>query len=1026
MFSPSKNGSAIRKCICNARYLSKRYNFLSKLRQSHRCNVQARHCASVSALQRVESYKPGECIHGFTVEKIVNVPELYLSAVKLSHDATGAQYLHVAREDSNNVFSVAFRTTPMDSTGVSHILEHSALCGSQKYPCRDPFFKMLNRSLSTFMNAFTGSDYTVYPFSTQNSTDFSNLMSVYLDATFFPKLQEQDFRQEGWRLENEDNQDPTSPIIFKGVVYNEMKGAMASADSLFATHCQNKLFPSHTYSHNSGGDPSCIPDLTWQQLKQFHASHYHPSNARFYTYGNRPLEESLQQIDTQVLRRFGKIQPDTVVPDEARWTEPREAEVYCTLDPMAADPTKQTTVNVSYLLGRITDPFESFTASVLGTLLVSGPTSPFYKALLEANIGSDYSPVVGYDNSTKEASFSVGLQGIATEDVEKVKDIIQQTFQKVAVEGFDDKRIEAILHKIELSQKHQTTNFGLGLLMALLSCWNHEADPTDHLKINDMVTSFKHCLENNPKWLEEKVEEYFLKNQHRLTLVMKPKENFQQELDDQEAQKIVCLTENLSTNDRQTIFEDGLKLAEEQSKEDDPSCLPTLAISDIDRDIIRTVVDLQTLNNVSVQHCIQPTNGVVYFRAVASLHTLPDELLTYVPLFSSVITQMGAGDMSFHEFSQQEDLKTGGLGVKTYLCQHPESIHKLEKGITLSSYCLDNNTEEMFRLWQEIFLRPKLDDVDRFTTLVRMNASDLAMSLSNMGHSFAMSAAQSNITPVGHFSEIMSGMMQVKFLKSVAEMQDMSPVLQKLQQVSRHVLSTENMRCALNASPLFMDTASLHLERYLSQLPGEGAAHTACMQDIQFNPTMQKLHYELPFPVNYVSRAIEGVPYTHEDFASLRILARLMSSKFLHREIREKGGAYGGGASMGTSGAFTFYSYRDPNSEKTIKAFSDSIQWAVDANYSQQDIDEAKLSVFSAVDSPTAPSSKGMRLFSSHISDEIYQRHRQQLLAVTQDDMVKVAKKYLLKGDKMDGTALLGPANEFTKGDEQWTIKKEE
>ncbi|XP_071943029.1 presequence protease, mitochondrial-like isoform X2 [Antedon mediterranea] len=873
---------------------------------------------------------------------------------------------------------------------------------------------------------YSGSDYTAYPFSTQNSTDFSNLMSVYLDATFFPKLQQQDFRQEGWRLENENNQDSTSPIIFKGVVYNEMKGAMASSDSLFAMHSQNKLLPNHTYSHNSGGDPSCIPDLTWQQLKQFHASHYHPSNARFYTYGDLPLEDNLRQINEQVLSRFGKIQPDTTVPDEPRWTEPREAEVYCAVDPMAADPNKQTTISVSYLLASITDPFESFTASVLGSLLVSGPTSPFYKALIEANIGSDYAPNVGYDTSTKEASFSIGLQGIANENVAKVKEIIKKTFQQVVKEGFEDQRIEAILHKIELSQKHQTTSFGLGLMMALLPSWNHGSDPTDQLKINEIVTAFKRSLEENPALLQEKVKEYFLNNPHHLTLVMKPQEDYQQNLDDLEIKKTNDFSSNLSVEDKKKIFEDGIQLASEQSKVDDPSCLPTLAISDVDRNIMRTTIDYQILNGVSVQQCIQPTNGVVYFNAITSLHTLPNDLLIYVPLFSSVITQMGAGNMSFHEISQQEDLKTGGLGVHTHICQHPDSIHKVEKGIMLSSYCLDNNTEEMFKLWHDIFLRPKLEDVDRFTTLVRMNASDLAMSLSNSGHSYAMSAAQSHLSPVSHFNEILGGMKQVMFLKSIAELKDLNPVLQKLQQVASHVLCTENMRCALNASPIFMDTASLHLERFLSQLPGDGAGQTSFMQENPFTTTKQKLHYELPFPVNYISHAIEGIPFNHEDFASLRLLARLMSTKFLHREIREKGGAYGSGALMGTSGNFTFYSYRDPNSEKTLDAFKKCCEWAVDASYLDQDIDEAKLSVFSSVDSPTAPSSKGMRHFKNHVSDDVYQNHRQQLLGVTRDDMVRVAKSYLVNGDKMNGTALLGPDNEMTKNEHSWIIHKEE
>ncbi|XP_030055213.1 presequence protease, mitochondrial-like [Microcaecilia unicolor] len=237
---------------------------------------------SSSASERALQYKIGEKIHGFTIEQVTSVPELLLTAVKLSHDNTGAKYLHLAREDSENLFSVQFRTTPMDSTGVPHILEHTVLCGSEKYPCRDPFFKMMNRSLATFMNALTAADYTLYPFSTQNSKDFQNLLSVYLDAVFFPRLQELDFWQEGWRLEHENPTDAHSPLVFKGIVFNEMKGAFTSSESVFTQKLQNKLLPDHTYAVVSGGDPTYIPDLTWEQLKQFHATHYHPSNARCF------------------------------------------------------------------------------------------------------------------------------------------------------------------------------------------------------------------------------------------------------------------------------------------------------------------------------------------------------------------------------------------------------------------------------------------------------------------------------------------------------------------------------------------------------------------------------------------------------------------------------------------------------------------------------------------------------------------------------------------------------------------------
>ncbi|XP_054220465.1 presequence protease, mitochondrial isoform X3 [Homo sapiens] len=550
------------------------------------------------ACERALQYKLGDKIHGFTVNQVTSVPELFLTAVKLTHDDTGARYLHLAREDTNNLFSVQFRTTPMDSTGVPHILEHTVLCGSQKYPCRDPFFKMLNRSLSTFMNAFTASDYTLYPFSTQNPKDFQNLLSVYLDATFFPCLRELDFWQEGWRLEHENPSDPQTPLVFKGVVFNEMKGAFTDNERIFSQHLQNRLLPDHTYSVVSGGDPLCIPELTWEQLKQFHATHYHPSNARFFTYGNFPLEQHLKQIHEEALSKFQKIEPSTVVPAQTPWDKPREFQITCGPDSFATDPSKQTTVSVSFLLPDITDTFEAFTLSLLSSLLTSGPNSPFYKALIESGLGTDFSPDVGYNGYTREAYFSVGLQGIVEKDIETVRSLIDRTIDEVVEKGFEDDRIEALLHKIEIQMKHQSTSFGLMLTSYIASCWNHDGDPVELLKLGNQLAKFRQCLQENPKFLQEKVKQYFKNNQHKLTLSMRPDDKYHEKQAQVEATKLKQKVEALSPGDRQQIYEKGLELRSQQSKPQDASCLPALKVSDIEPTIPVTELDV-----VLTGHC---------------------------------------------------------------------------------------------------------------------------------------------------------------------------------------------------------------------------------------------------------------------------------------------------------------------------------------------------------------------------------------------------------------------------------------
>uniref|UniRef100_A0A672P090 Pitrilysin metalloproteinase 1 n=1 Tax=Sinocyclocheilus grahami TaxID=75366 RepID=A0A672P090_SINGR len=884
-----------------------------------------------SAGERALQYTVGQKIHGFTVKQVTAVPDLFLTAVKLSHDATGAQYLHAARDDSNNLFSVQFRTTPMDSTGVPHILEHTVLCGSQRFPCRDPFFKMLNRSLSTFMNAFTASDYTMYPFSTQNAKDFQNLLSVYLDAVFFPCLRELDFWQEGWRLEHETPTDPSSRLVFKGVVFNEMKGVFSDNERLYAQHLQNKLLPDHTYSVVSGGEPLAIPDLTWEQLKHFHATHYHPSNARFFTYGDLPLEQHLQQIEEEALSKFERTEPNTAVPPQTHWDKPRLDHVTCRPDALAPDPMKQNTLCMSYLLGET---------------------------------------------------------------------------------GFEEEQIEALLHKIEIQMKHQSTSFGLALASYIASCWNHDGDPVQLLKISENVSRFRQCLKENPRYLQDKVQHYFKDNTHRLTLTMSPDESFLEKQAEAEEQKLHQKIQNLSDADHKDIYEKGLQLLAAQSTAQDASCLPALKVSDIEPIIPYTPVQPGNAGGVPVQYCEQPTNGMVYFRAMCNLNSLPEDLKIYVPLFCSIITKLGCGELDYRQQAQRIELKTGGMSVSPQIIPDTDDLDLYEQGIILSSSCLERNLPDMFQLWSDIFNCPRFDDEQRLRVLVMMSAQELSNGISYSGHMYAMTRAARSLTPTADLQEAFSGMDQVKFMKRIAEMTDLTSVLRKLPRIKRHLLNPENMRCAVNATPQKMSEAAGEVERFIGNI--------AANRKERHNFSQSLDHLRVG---NLSHECVRAVPFTHADYASLCILARMMTAKFLHGEIREKGGAYGGGARMGGGGLFSFYSYRDPNSTQTLSAFRGGVEWARAAKFTQQDIDEAKLSVFSAVDAPVAPSDKGLGRFLNGITDEMKQRYRERLFAVTDKNLIDVAGRYLGVGQQTCGVAILGPENESIRKDPSWVVK---
>eukprot|EP00088_Acartia_fossae_P057236 TRINITY_DN6675_c0_g1_i1.p1 TRINITY_DN6675_c0_g1~~TRINITY_DN6675_c0_g1_i1.p1 ORF type:complete len:1010 (+),score=221.54 TRINITY_DN6675_c0_g1_i1:31-3060(+) len=947
------------------------------------------------------------------------ISEFDIDAILLEHNVTKAKYLHLACADSNNAFSINFRTTPMNSTGVAHILEHTTLCGSQKFPVRDPFMKMLNRSLSTFMNAMTGPDYTLYPFSTCNSQDFKNLMTVYLDSVFCPLLREQDFLQEGWRLENEDIADESSQLVIKGVVFNEMKGAYSNAQSLFGQHLLNNLLPDHTYSYSSGGFPMHIPSLSYEELKAFHAKHYHPSNSRIFTYGDIPLETHLETIDSY-LNRFEHLEMDTGVPLQARWNNPRIEKVTCAPDAMNPDPSKQSTVAVSYLLNDITDLKESFVLQVLGELLVDGPSAPFYKALIEPGIGSGFSPVSGYDNHIKESTFTVGLQNIADTDVDRVVETIDATLAEVVKEGFPKDRIDALLHSYELGLKHRSGNFGLNIIMNMTAYWNHSMDPVEYLRVNKTLEWFKSAIANDPEFLQKKVQQYFVDNKHKLVQSMKPEETFTENEEKEFLQLEDKLRSNLSDDDKSEIRQKALELLKSQDQKDDASCLPTLRIKDIPDEYTGAEVEHLTLaGGVPVQTSAQPTNQVAYFRALLDTSEVPDDLRPYLPLFASFLSKLGAKHLSYQDLDTQIELHTGGLGTSCNLAGDPSNLNSYTDTLLLSSHCLDKNIDSMFNLWNIIFEDLHLKDPQRVSTLVKMNATSAANGIAHAGHRYAMSTAAQAVNPVSARSEMYSGMDYVNLMSALST-QDGNAILAKFQALYKILMNKNSMKVALNMTGECKDQFLKSTDTFLAALPGQ-THPIKSTQASNFVAREDKIHHVVPFPINFTAQSVATVPYTHPDAAPLRVLASVMSSKYLHTEIREKGGAYGGGAVAG-SGTFTFYSYRDPKNLETFSVYRESGDWAAAGNMSQQDVEEGQLRVFQQLDGPVQPGYRGIRNFISDVDDQMFREHRLRVKAVTKEDLVRVATQYLVD-PACSGRALIGPAQTGLE-DLGWTTKK--
>lgn len=957
--------------------------------------------------------KVGDKQHGFVCEQVEELPDLRATLIRLRHEKTGAELIHFANEDDNNVFSVAFRTTPKDSTGVAHILEHTALCGSERFPVRDPFFSMLRRSLNSFMNAFTANDWTMYPFSTQNEKDYYNLMDIYLDASFFPKLTENAFKQEGWRYEFEEPGDSSSRLLFKGIVYNEMKGAMSDPSSLMNRRVQKALYPTSTYHYNSGGEPENIPDLDWKGLKSFHASYYHPSNSRFFTYGDLPLEKHLKTIDEKVLSRFEKDDTNTSVKEEKRLTKPARDEFTYPLDAESPDDLdKKSFVSVSWLTCKASDTFEVFTLDIISALLLGNPGAPLYKALMDSKLGTSLVPGTGYDDENMETNFSAGLQGTNPEDALKIEEIIIETLEKCAKNGFSDERIEAVIHQEELANKEITGNHypaGLHILFNLFGSWIHDGDPVKPLLINENIARLRDELKKGG-FLERKIREHLLDNPHRVSVVLRPDREHGKRDHENEMKRLAEVKERLSKDEKAAIIKEASILQKEQEAEEDISVLPTLELSDIPKEGRKVVTEIKKVGSRELYFFDQPTNGISYFRAVGDTSCIPEELKIYVPLFCSIVTRIGAAGLSYIEMGERIEAYTGGISASASIWDELDNLDNYSEVIDFSAKALVRNHDKMFEILTDIFSSPDFSDLSRLHMLIGQIKTSLENSVPGSGHSYARDLAARHLTPAAWRKEQWSGIHQLKFIKDLAAIkeEDLGEVAEKMSSIAAYLLNGKMLKLSAVTEERHFESFRKAIEGFLCVIPSKDSTS---LPTLPFSIDNAVEGWTTTVPVSYVANIFKTVPYSDEDSPKLQVLAKLLRSCYLHREIREKGGAYGGYASYSPSeGMFSFLSYRDPHIQRTLNVYNDSIAWVLEKRFSDEDLKEAILGVFGDIDKPLSPSGKGTREFIytlRGITDKMRQKRREDLLSITRDDIMFAAEKHLKEGINKSSVAVI-------------------
>ena len=933
------------------------------------------------------------------------IDSLNLTLQEFQHIKTGALHYHMEAENTENVFLVGFRTVPMDSTGVAHILEHTALCGSKKYPVRDPFFMMIRRSLNTFMNAFTSSDWTAYPFASQNKKDFNNLLDVYLDAVFFTRLDELDFLQEGHRIEFKEASNADSDLEYKGVVFNEMKGAMSSPVSVLWQEVSKYLYPTSTYHYNSGGEPQDIPDLTYQQLKDFHKTHYHPSNAVFMTFGDIPVSEHQEKFEAQALQYFEKLNVNISVKPEKRYLAPVSVEEAYAYDAVGDESIEDKTHHVmSWLLGPCTSLDDMMKANLLSQVLFDNSSSPLRQALEKTDLGAAPSPLCGLEDSNYEMCFLAGIEGSKVENAQAFETLVLDVLNDVAANGIPHEKLEAVLHQLELSQREvggDSYPFGLQLILSGLTAAIHRSDPSSLLNLDPVIESLREDIKD-PAFIKKLVGELLLENQHRVRLTLRPDENLSQRKEQAEKAHLASIKSALSDEDRQLVINRAQELEERQLQVDDPEVLPKVGLDDVPDEMSIPEATALPISGIDSTIYKQGTNGLVYHEVVCELPALTDDELAVLPYYSSCLTELGCGDKDYLQMQEIQSSVSGGIHAHHSIRAFTDDEQKVRAYYIISGKALNRNNKHLAELMCETLNNARFDEAERITELITQMRSRRERSVTGSGHALAMTAAASGLSPVAQLSHKFGGLAGIKTLKALDDSHHDEAAINKTMQLFKSIhekikASAKSYMLTLEADKV--DDVVAQFESVWNE-NSSAAIDTFTLAEIKQKTEQMWIANT---QVNFCAKAYPTVTMAHPDAAALSVLGGFLRNGYLHTAIREQGGAYGGGASHDTNiAAFKFYSYRDPRLAETLADFDNAISWVLDNQHEERQLEEAILGVIGSIDKPGSPAGEARSAFHNTLhgrSREKLQAFRKQVLEVSLDDLKRVTETYLKNGE---------------------------
>ena len=970
----------------------------------------------------------GHSVGPFVVEKVEWIEELQAAWIEWRHTSSRATIVHLRNEDPEKLFCLSFQTLPHSDNGAAHILEHTVLCGSRKYPIKDPFFAMTRRSLNTFMNALTGSDFTCYPAATLNEKDFFNLLSVYLDAVFHPKLEEMSFLQEGHRLEFATSDDPKSPLTYKGIVFNEMKGALASADSRLWHTMMKHLVTDLPYRYNSGGEPEAIATLTYQQLLDFHETYYHPSRCLFYLYGNIPVETTLMYLHENALKGCVPEPSLPAIPRQHRFKEPKmvEAPYPCNDE---GDPEDKHILSVGFLTAHVQEQEKVLTLCLLDLILMGNDAAPLKKELLSGGLCSSADAYL--DTEMTEIPYAFIFKGVRKNNLEPLKMKLFETLKKIVEHGIEWKLIDSALHQLEFSRSEIGGDhypFGLTLFMRAGLLLQHHCDPLMGVKVHRLLDDLI-VLCKDPLYLPSIIQKYFLDNEHRVDLYLIPDSKLLEREEFEEAVRLETIKKSLTEKQKEKIVHRAEVLEEFQEKceRQDFDCLPAITLGDVAPGIPIIPLKLHKHPLLEIYHSECFSNHILYADLAMPMPQISQEEIPYLYLLLSIFAEVGYGKKDYEEVLEFIMAHTGGISASCQFYPNVAAHENLGPMIVLKGKSIKRKAGYLFQLFREMIEKPLNLDPKRLEELVLQIHTAIESKITKNSLRYAMLLAGAHFTQLGAILEYGGGLHYLHFIRSLK---------QNLHSKSAEViqiLSKLKDRIFQGGKPQLILSCDRQLYKLLEEEKFFG------LDDLRGGnlPSWKEWPEKLPLhaqmrpiqaQVAYCTYTIPTITFIHPSSPALYIACQLIENLVLHPEIREKGGAYGSGISYHSStGILHIYSYRDPHIVPTWDTFERAIHQIAAGKFKKHDLEEAKIGIVQGLDAPHPPSQKASTaygLMKEGKNDSLRQMFRDEILSVEKAAIQHCLKEHLIPRLKEAIPLVFGAENLLVAAKEEMTKRE--